>query len=115
MRNDDMFRALLLLECGLCRSGEARRAEMFARTLLTGLRDDVDDEDEVVKLNAEDARRQPELLYSDSSSVWWEPVLGRIERALSVFCATATICGGTCSFGAIGDRLSEETRKEELR
>jgi hypothetical protein len=98
MRNDDMFRALLLLERGLCRSREARRAEMFARTLLTGLRDDGDDEDEVVKLDAEEARRQPELLDSDSSSVWRERVVGRMEGDLAVFCVGATVCRGVCSF-----------------
>src|SRR4051794_40641973 len=74
----------------LCGSGEGRRAEMFARSLLTGLRDedgdeDGDDEDEdedgdeeVMKLDAEGSREQPAMQNFEWLEIWRDPIVGRI-------------------------------------
>ena len=71
---------------------------MLARTLLTGLREDEeDDEDEVLKLDAEDASRQPELLNIELLDVWGVPIVGRIERDLAVFRVRVCVSAGACS------------------
>lgn len=72
---------------------------MFARTLLTGLRDDdeEDDDDEgAVKLNAEDARRLSGLLDSELSYVWRGPVIVRIDRDLETCCVGIVVCVAAC-------------------
>jgi hypothetical protein len=97
IRDCDLVLASLLLEWKLCGSGEVRRAEIFARTLLTGLREDEDDEDEAVKLDGEDARRLSELLDIELSYTWRKPMVGRIERDLVVFCVRIIVCVGPCS------------------
>ena len=99
MRDADLVFAWLVFECVLCGSGEVRRAEMFARTLLTGLRDEdeEDDDDEgAVKLNAEDARRLSGLLESALSYVWRGPVVVRISRDLVACCVRIVVCGAAC-------------------
>jgi len=60
------------LEERRCEPGDdVRRAEMLARTLLTGLRDGDDEEEEaVVKLDGEEALGLPRLLAIDSSEEW---------------------------------------------
>ena len=92
-------------------TGDVRRAEILARTLLTGLREgEEEEEDEVVKLD-----RLPELLAIDSSDIWRERNVGRVERDLGVIRLCAASCIGVCSCPTIVERLSEDARKHELR
>ena len=95
-------------------SGEARRAEMFARTLLTGLRDDEDEEDEIVELNVEPARRLLELLAVELSDLSIESSIGLFASGLGVVCLLVAVSGSWCSWGVIVERLSEEARKDWL-
>jgi hypothetical protein len=64
---------------------------MFARTLLTGLREDGDEE--VVKLDAEDACRLFELL-DVMLYVWREATVGRIARDLVVCRMSGAVSAG---------------------
>jgi hypothetical protein len=98
MRDADLVFAWLVLGCVLWGSGEVRRPEMFARTLLTGLRDEeeVDDDEGAVKLNAEDVRRPSELLDSELSYVWRGPVVVRIDRDLVACCVGIVVCVVAC-------------------
>lgn len=114
MRDADLVFAGLVLGRVLCSAEDVRRAEMFARTLFTGLRDEEDVED-VVKLDSEDARTLPGLLDTELSYVWRGPVVVRIDLDLAECCRSIVVYVVAWSWGAIGDRLSEETRKDELR
>jgi hypothetical protein len=87
---------------------------MFARTLLTGLRDDEDEEDEVVELNVEPARRLLELLAIELSDLSIESSIGLFASGLGVVCLLVVVCGSRCSWGVIVERLSEEARKDRL-
>jgi hypothetical protein len=70
---------------------------MFARTLLTGLRDEEEDDDEgAVKLDAEDARRLSGLLDRELSYVWRGPVVVRIDRDLVACCVGMVVCVAAC-------------------
>ena len=92
-------------------TGDVRRAEMLARTLLTGFRDgEEEEEEEVAKLD-----RLPELLAIDSLDTWRERNVGRVERGLGVIRLCAASCMGVCSCSTMVERLSEDARKHELR
>jgi hypothetical protein len=92
-------------------SGEARRAEILARTLLTGLRDDEDDEDEVMEPKVEPARRLLELLAIELSDLSIESSIGLFASGLGVVCLLVAVSG---SWGVIVERLSDEARKGRL-
>ena len=66
---------------------------MFARTLLTGLRDDEDEEDEVVELNVEPARRLLELLAIELSDLSIECGIGLFASGLGVVCLLVAVSG----------------------
>lgn len=53
---------------------------MLARTFLTGLREDEDDEDEGVKLNADELRTLPALLDIESLDCWREASIRRMKH-----------------------------------
>jgi hypothetical protein len=88
---------------------------MFARTLLTGLRDDEDEEDEVMELNVEPARRLLELLATELSDLCIESSIVLFPSGLGVVCLLVAVSGSWCSWGVIVKRLSEEARKDRLR
>ena len=87
---------------------KARRAERLARTLLTGLREE-EEEEVLAKLD-----RLPELLAIDSLDGWRGPSGVRIELDLVVNCLWAGGSMGVCSCSMMVERLSEEERKDEL-
>jgi hypothetical protein len=87
---------------------------MFARTLLTGLRDDEDEEDEVVELNVEPARRLLELLAIELSDLSIESRIGLFASGLGADCLFVAVSGSWCWWGVIVERLSEEARKDRL-
>jgi hypothetical protein len=66
---------------------------MFARTLLTGLRDDEDEEDEVVELNVEPARRLLELLAIELSDLSIESRIGLFASGLGAVCLFVAVSG----------------------
>ena len=84
---------------------------MFARTLLTGLRDDEDDEDAVVELKVEPARRLLELQAIELSDLAIESSIGLFASGLGVGCLLVAVSG---SWWVIVERLSEEARKDRL-
>jgi hypothetical protein len=88
---------------------------MFASTLLTGLREE-EDVEEVVKLKAERARRLSGLLDTEWSYVWRGRAVVRIGRDLVECCVSILTCLSAAGcLGGMGDRLSDEARKDELR
>jgi hypothetical protein len=69
---------------------------MFARTLLTGLRDDEDDdedEDEVVELNVEPARRLLELRAIELLDLSIESSIGLFASGVGVVCLLVAVSG----------------------
>lgn len=113
MRNEDGATGSLVLGRDVRRSGEVRRAEMFASTLFTGLREDEDDE--VAKLRADAALRVAEALDNGASSVERDPIIGHMAGDLVEYGRSRSLSEGVCSSVVIGRRLSEEIRKDELR
>lgn len=94
---------------------------MFARTLLTGLRDDEDEDDEDKDDEAEDdepnvepVRRLLELLAIELSDLSIECGIGLFASGLGVVCLLVAVSGSRCSLGVIVERLSEEARKDRL-
>jgi hypothetical protein len=87
---------------------------MFARTLLTGLRDDEDEEDESMELSVEPVRRLLELLAIELSDLSIESSIGLFASGLGVVCLLVAVSGSRCSWGVIVERLSEEARKDRL-
>jgi hypothetical protein len=70
---------------------------MFARTLLTGLRDDEDEEDEAVELNVEPARRLLELRAMELSDLSIESSIGLFASGLGIFCLLVAVSESWCS------------------
>jgi hypothetical protein len=91
MRDADLVFAWLVLGRVLCSAEEVRRAEMFARTLFTGLRDE-EDVEEAVELDSEDARTLSGLLDTAVSYGWRGPVVVRIEPDLAECCMSIVVC-----------------------
>lgn len=87
---------------------------MFARTLLTGLRDDEDEEDEAMELNVQSVRRLLELLATELSDLSTESSVCLFASGLGVVCLLVAVSGSWCSWGVIVERLSEEARKDRL-
>jgi len=87
---------------------------MFARTLLTGLRDDEDEQDEAIELKVEPVRRLLELLAIELLDLSIESSIGSFASGLGVVCLVVAVSGSCCSWGAIVERLSEEARKDRL-
>src|SRR5947207_1289011 len=105
---------LLLVGRAVCDSREVRRTEMFASTLFTGLREE-EDVEEVVKLKAERARRLSGLLDTELSYVGRGCGVVGIGRDLVECWASILTCMFAAGFvGGVGNRLSDETRKDEL-
>lgn len=106
---------LLLLGRALCGSREVRRTEMFASTLFTGLREE-EDVEEVVTLKAERARRLSALLDTELSYVGRGRGMVRIGRDLVESWVSILTCMFAAGFvGGVGNRLSDEAKKDELR
>ena len=87
---------------------------MFARTLLTGLRDDEVEEDEAMEFNVESVRRLLELLAIELSDLSIESSIGLFASGLGVVCLLVAVSGSGCSWGVIAERVSEEARKDWL-
>jgi hypothetical protein len=87
---------------------------MFARTLLTGLRDDEDEEDEAMEPDVESVRRLLELLARELSDLSIECSIGLFVSGLVVGCLLVAGSGNWCSMGVIVERLSKEARKDRL-
>jgi hypothetical protein len=92
MRDADLVFAWLVLGRVLCSAEEVRRAEMFARTLFTGLRDEEDVVEEVVKLDSEDARTLSGFLDTELSYAWRGLVVVRIDPDLAECCMSIVVC-----------------------
>src|ERR1700733_13733440 len=87
---------------------------MFARTLLTGLREDEDEEDEAMEPKVEPVRRLLELLARELSDLCMECSIGLFASGLRVVGLFIAGSGSWCSWGVIVERLSEEARKDRL-